>query len=115
MDAAHQPGKVLEVSIPELLEALSFDCGEDLVATRRGIAADIIVFDEVGSYGQDEGHRIGVCDHQAGIRSHERSLLRHRDDISLETHPVALDLCDQIEDPGREIAPSAVHGQAVAI
>ena len=113
MDPAHQAGEILEMRLLELLEALALDGGENLVASRRGVAADVLVIDIIGRDRQDEGYGIGVLDHQAGIRRRERALLRQGDDIGLEAHSVALDLRDQGEDPGREIAPGAVHGQAV--
>ena len=113
MDAAHQTGEVLEVRLLELFVILALYSCEDLVATRRRIAADILVIDQVGRYGQDESRRIGICNDQARVGRLQFSLLGKGDDIRLETHSVTFDLGNQVEYPGREIAPGAFHRQSV--
>ena len=110
---AHQAGEILDVRLPELLVILSLDSREHRLATRCGVRADILVVDVVGRDRQHEGHGIGARDHEAGIRRRERALLGQSHDVRLEAHAVAFDLRDQVEDARRQIAPGALHGQAV--
>ena len=63
---AHEAAEIVDVPAEEGGEVFGGDVVKDFFAAGGGVGGDVVVIDEVGGFGKDEGDSVGVVDVQGG-------------------------------------------------